>query len=65
MAKNQAASELAKRRWQGVSQAEKSQVGSDLAKAAADSMTAEQRKSRASKAAKARWKKRRKTKADK
>lgn len=62
MAKNQAAAALAKRRWKGVSKAEKSEVGRKLAKASADALTTEQKKERARHAARVRWSKPRKSK---
>lgn len=59
-AKNPAAAALAKKRWAGTTKAERSEIASGLAKAAAKSMTEDQRKERARKAAISRWKKRRK-----
>jgi hypothetical protein len=60
--KNAAAVALARKRWAGKTQAEKNAVGEAIRAAAAESMTDEQKKDRARKAAKARWANHRKAK---
>lgn len=63
--KNPAAVALAQKRWAGKTQAEKDAVGETIRAAAAASMTDEQKKDRARKAAKARWANHRKSKSRK